>query len=130
MSLGSHFEDVEIAVAAAGLDADGVDRVLVGLLRSLAKKMDAADGEPSDRLLASYLSASKDLMRTVAARAKVAEAAARAAARTAPPATAAPSSPDPTQPPQLRAVEVSPLDQLRHKEAKLDPKRSGKSAAR
>lgn len=75
------------------------------LLRDLARKMDrCGDEPPSDRLLAAYLSATKDLRRVTVA-----------AARAKPTAPVAPVVEQPMGP---RAVERSPLDKLRDEKRK------------
>lgn len=115
MTQRTRLEDVEIAVAAAGLEPDGVDAILVGLLRALAHKIDSAgDDGPSDRVLAAYVSAQKDLARTIAARQRAAEVALR---RAAPSSQSEPGA-GPTEPPKLRAVEESPLDRIRRKKSR------------
>lgn len=107
--LRTHLEDVNLAIAAAGLDEDGVDAPLVGLLRSSAMKIDrAGDDGPSDRVLAVFNSAIGRLDR------KVLEQKRAAAKLPSPPEAGAA---EPSAPAQLHAVEESALDRLRRKKA-------------
>lgn len=106
MAAQKHLRAVNRAIRAAGLEEDGIDAPLSELLRDLARKMDRAEGEPSDRLLAAYLSATKDLSRSIARRPRPKE----PEPPVTPPAAASPSG--------LHAVEESPLAQLRKKDRK------------
>lgn len=99
MSSRRHLIAVNRAIRAAGLDERGIDAPLVELLRSLARQMDSAgpDG-PTSRLVAAYLSATKDLTRATSRRAVV---------RRAPQVEA------PSEKPILQAVKESDLETLR-----------------
>ncbi len=61
----THRAAVETAIAAAGAKLGPTDQPLVELLRILADQVDAAGPDPSTRLSAAYLSALKDLRRTL-----------------------------------------------------------------
>lgn len=105
MTTQKHLRAVNRAIKAAALDEEGIDAPLSELLRDLARKMDRSDGEPSDRLLAAYLSATKDLARSMARRPKT------------PPVPQEPApSAAPGGPPALHVVEESPLAKLRRKD--------------
>lgn len=65
--MGTHLEAVEVSVTAAGSALDGRHAALLQLVRTLARQMDSAGGEPSTRLSAAYLSVLKDIGRAVAA---------------------------------------------------------------
>lgn len=104
MATQKHLRAVNRAIKAAGLDEEGIDAPLSELLRDLARKMDRSEGEPSDRLLAAYLSATKDLTRSMARRPK-----------SPPPVEPGPVA-APSGPPALHVVEESPLAKLRRKD--------------
>lgn len=56
-----HLTAARRAAKAAGLTADDRCLPLLELVYTLARQMDAADGAPSSRLSAAYLSSLKDL---------------------------------------------------------------------
>ncbi|MGV8912229.1 MAG: hypothetical protein ACOH14_06375 [Rhodoglobus sp.] len=99
-----HLMAVNRAIRAANLDELGIDAPLAELLRDLARQMDKAgeDGPPT-RLLASYLSATKDLRRAISPR----SARARSVVEVEEPGG------DPDSPRALTLVKESPLDQIR-----------------
>lgn len=99
-----HLVAVNRAIRAADLDEQGLDAPIVELVRDLARQMDSLgpDG-PSSRLLAAYLSATKDLTRATTRR--------RAVKPAEKPAQG--SSEAAVSPPSLSIVEENPLDRIR-----------------
>lgn len=99
MASRKHLMAANRTIRAAHLDENGLDAMIVELLRDLARRMDSAgpDGPPLN-LVRAYQSATKDLSRAMA----------RKPARTVPQPTT-----ESTEKVVLRAVEENPLVKAR-----------------
>lgn len=75
----THLEAFERTLTAVGRPMTTTHVALAELARTLAAQMDTADGEPSTRLSAAYLSVLKDIGRVQVAPAKQSEKAQRLA---------------------------------------------------
>jgi hypothetical protein len=64
--IGTHGRAMNLAIKAGKGTLTDAHAPLLALCKELATQMDAADGDPSTRLTAAYLSALKDLARALA----------------------------------------------------------------